>query len=182
MQNQHARATRGHSDPTHHLAFGPFRLDPAGRRLWRGSQLLSLPPKALDLLITLIDADGQLVEKDTLMRRLWPDTFVSEESLTQSVSALRRALGDDAAHPEFIATLPRRGYRFVAPVARHDAPASELEAPESWPASSRIIRLGLPARPDSPHTRDGRDRLTIAAVAIAIAAAAVLVTFLTMSR
>lgn len=93
--------------------FGPFRLDPAERKLLRGNQIVSLTPKAFDTLHLLVRNSGRVLEKDELLRMLWPDTFVEEGSLSNHIFLLRKALGEDLT---FIETVPRRGYRFVGTV------------------------------------------------------------------
>ena len=98
--------------------FGRFRLKSDERVLWRGEELVPLTPKAFDILLTLLENDGRIVHKDDLMKKVWPNTFVEEGNLTQNVSLLRKALGESANGPQFIETVPRRGYRFVAPVNR----------------------------------------------------------------
>lgn len=95
--------------------FGPFRLDVQERLLLRGDEAVSLIPKAFDLLVTLVESGGRLLEKDELMRRVWPDSFVEEGNLAQNISLIRRALGETETS-KFIETVPRRGYRFVASV------------------------------------------------------------------
>lgn len=96
--------------------FGLFRVKSDERVLLRGQDLVSLTPKAFDILLTLLENDGRIVPKDDLMKKVWPNTFVEEGNLTQNVSLLRKALGESANGPQFIETVPRRGYRFVAPV------------------------------------------------------------------
>lgn len=96
--------------------FTPFRLDTANHILWRDSGRVPLAPKAFDVLAYLVDHAGQVVSQDELLRALWPDTFVNPEVLRKYILEIRRALGDRPNNPEFIATLPKRGYRFVAPV------------------------------------------------------------------
>src|SRR5689334_19944875 len=105
-----------HPHVPHDVTFGPFRLELLRRILWRGEQQVTLPPRVAELLVLLLTERHRVVDKRELMDRLWPDTFVSEESLTQCVSALRRGLGDDSSNPSYVATIPRRGYRFIAPV------------------------------------------------------------------
>jgi DNA-binding winged helix-turn-helix (wHTH) protein/Tol biopolymer transport system component len=107
--------------------FGPFRLDPAERMLLRGNEIVLLTPKAFDTLHLLVRNSGHLLEKDELIRAIWPDTFVEEGSLSNNIFQLRKALGDDQA---FIETVPRRGYRFVGAVLQlpHPAP-KQLEKP-----------------------------------------------------
>ena len=98
--------------------FGRFRVKSDERVLLRGEDLVSLTPKAFDILLTLLENDGRIVNKDDLMKKVWPNTFVEEGNLTQNVSLLRKALGESANGPQFIETVPRRGYRFVALVNR----------------------------------------------------------------
>src|SRR5262252_5513690 len=92
--------------------FGPFRLDETERLLLRAGEPVGLTPKVFDTLVALLERSGRLVEKDELMARLWPDTFVDEGALTRNISDLRKALGGE----RYVETVPKRGYRFVAPV------------------------------------------------------------------
>jgi DNA-binding winged helix-turn-helix (wHTH) protein/tetratricopeptide (TPR) repeat protein len=103
--------------------FGPFRVDARRRLLWRGGELVDVPPKAVELLSALVEQVGQVVPKDELLRRVWPDTFVEEANLSVNVSILRKALGEQPDGQLLIQTVPRRGYRFLAPVAAVAAPA-----------------------------------------------------------
>jgi DNA-binding winged helix-turn-helix (wHTH) protein/TolB-like protein len=96
--------------------FGRFRLDTGERVLLRDRDLVPLTPKVFDILLTLVEHGGHVVQKDELMKKVWPDTFVEEGNLTQNVSVLRKALGESPGVPQFIETIPRRGYRFVAAV------------------------------------------------------------------
>ncbi|HEU4712298.1 MAG TPA: winged helix-turn-helix domain-containing protein [Pyrinomonadaceae bacterium] len=96
--------------------FGRFRLKPAERILLREGELVPLTPKVFDILITLVENRGQVVSKDDLMKRVWPSTYVEEGNLTQNVSLLRKALGETPGGVQFIETVPRRGYRFVADI------------------------------------------------------------------
>src|SRR6185436_18943177 len=96
--------------------FGQFCLDPRERLLMRDGDTIPLTPKAFDMLLSLVENSGRLLEKEELMRTLWPDSFVEEGSLAQNISLLRRALGDSQEEQKFIETVPRRGYRFIASV------------------------------------------------------------------
>lgn len=96
--------------------FGPFTLDAASYRLSRGAAVVPLSPKIIDLLRHLVARPSALVAKDELFAALWPDVAVTDNALTQAVSELRQALGDDAASPTYIQTVARRGYRFLAAV------------------------------------------------------------------
>jgi DNA-binding winged helix-turn-helix (wHTH) protein len=96
--------------------FDEFMLDVQERRLLRGAEAVRLSPKAYDVLVALVRQQGRLVTKDELLRRLWPGSFVEEGSLNVHVSALRKALGEDAHRPIYIETVAKSGYRFVAAV------------------------------------------------------------------
>jgi len=96
--------------------FGEFRLDVQERRLLRGAEAVRLSPRAYDVLVALVQQRGRMVTKDELLRRIWPDSFVEEGGLTVHVSALRKALGEDAHRPIYVETVARSGYRFVAAV------------------------------------------------------------------
>jgi DNA-binding winged helix-turn-helix (wHTH) protein/TolB-like protein/Tfp pilus assembly protein PilF len=98
----------------HSYEFGRFRLKPAERVLLREGEPVPLTPKVFDILVTLVEHGGQVVAKDDLMKRVWPNTFVEEGNLTQNISLLRKALGESPGGVQFIETVPRRGYRFVA--------------------------------------------------------------------
>src|SRR4051794_20555996 len=89
-------------------AFGPFRIDVAYCQLWRGEELISLTPKAYDTLVFLVRHRDHVVSKEELLNTLWPDSFVSEDVLTQNIWVIRRALGDPSDRQEFIGTVPRR--------------------------------------------------------------------------
>ena len=95
--------------------FGPFRFDERDRLLLLEGQVIPLTPKAADTLYVLITQSGHVVDREDLLKTVWPDTFVEESSLTRNISQLRKALGEDEAHP-YIETIPKRGYRFVAEV------------------------------------------------------------------
>src|SRR5438874_13327708 len=99
--------------------FGPFRLDPANACLWHGAEAMVLPPKAFDVLHYLVTHPDRLVTKDELLDAVWPETAVSEAVVRVAIGALRKVLGDMAQTPRFIATVPRRGYRFLAPVEQY---------------------------------------------------------------
>lgn len=110
----------------HLYEFGKFRLDPVSRRLLLNGQIVALTPKALDLLVVLVENQGRTVGKEELLKAVWPDTFVEEGNLTQNVSALRKTLAAGAVDEEYILTVPREGYRFIAPVREPDSVNVEL--------------------------------------------------------
>src|SRR5215510_14059503 len=118
--------------------FGDFRLDVRERRLLKDGQPVPLTRKALETLRVLLERSGRLITKDELMQLIWPDTVVEENNLNQSISALRRALGDQTNGLRFIETVPGIGYRFVAVVTRSGAQAIALPAPPT--ASAQTLR------------------------------------------
>ena len=85
--------------------FGPFRLEPRERKLSRNSEPVVLTPKAFDTLVLLVRYSGHLLEKEELIRTLWPDSFVEEGNLSNNIFVLRKALGED---PQYIETIPKR--------------------------------------------------------------------------
>lgn len=96
--------------------FGTFRLDPAEHLLWQGKERLPLTHKVCEVLTLLVENQGEVVSKDDFIQNIWPETAVEEGILTVHIAALRKALGDDRSKPQFIETIQRRGYRFVAEV------------------------------------------------------------------
>jgi len=117
--------------------FGPFRLEPAEHRLTRGAEAVPLTPKAFDTLYFLVRDSGHLVEKDELIRMLWPHSFVEEGSLTNNIFLLRKALGED---PQYIETVPRKGYRFISAVRR--LPTAERARAEKARLRTGCVRSG----------------------------------------
>jgi len=109
-------------------SFGPFRLDPADRRLTRGGEAVELNARYFDALLLMLGTPGKLVSKDRFHDEVWRGIPVTDEALTQCIRTLRRALDDDAAAPKYIETVPRHGYRFIAPVEASDR-AAPLAAP-----------------------------------------------------
>ena len=108
--------------------FGRFRLNVAERVLLREGELVPLTPKVFDILLVLVESSGQVVAKDDLMKRVWPNTFVEEGNLTQNISLLRKALGETPGGVQFIETVPRRGYRFVAETSHANGRSETNEA------------------------------------------------------
>jgi DNA-binding winged helix-turn-helix (wHTH) protein/TolB-like protein/Tfp pilus assembly protein PilF len=110
--------------------FGSFRIDRRERLLLHDGAPVPLPPKVYDTLLALVMRSGHIVEKEELMRAVWPDTFVEDANLTVNISALRKALGEGESEHHYIETVPRRGYRFVSPVieVKNDSAASYAEA------------------------------------------------------
>jgi len=97
--------------------FGAFRLDPHNACLWRGEVMTKLTPKAFAVLSYLIEHPGRIVTKEELFAAVWPETVVSDAALSVCVRELRKELGDDAKTPQYIETVHRRGFRFIAPLS-----------------------------------------------------------------
>jgi Tol biopolymer transport system component/DNA-binding winged helix-turn-helix (wHTH) protein len=106
--------------------FGPFRLEVSEHRLLCDGRLVPLTPKVFDVLRVLVQNGGRLVEKDTLLEKVWADIHVEEGALNRSVSVLRKALGEGIDGHKYIETVPKRGYRFVAPVIECDIPIGSI--------------------------------------------------------
>src|ERR1051326_1775614 len=131
--------------------FGRFRLNVADRVLLREGELVPLTPKVFDILLVLVESKGQVVAKDDLMKRVWPNTFVEEGNLTQNISLLRKALGETPGGVQFIETVPRRGYRFVAETSETNGHLNAVSSsPEIDPVVSRQIPAPVTARRRTP--------------------------------
>jgi len=131
----------------HLYEFGPFRLDTAEQLLLRDGKPVSLTPKAFEMLVALVERSGHLVEKEELMKVVWADAFVEESNLTNNVSALRKLLGQGKGGENYIETVPKRGYRFTAPV-------TEL-APETLVVEKRTLtRIVREESEEETHSRD----------------------------
>lgn len=102
--------------PAQRFLFDDFLLDVGNRSLLRGGSLVELNPRYFDALALPVRAQGALVGKQRFMDEVWGDTVVTDAALTQCIKDVRRALGDDAANPRFVRTVPGHGYRFIAPV------------------------------------------------------------------
>ncbi len=129
----------------HLYSFGTYSVDVAERQLLRAGDCVALPPKVFDTLLVLVENRGRILEKDVLMNKIWPDSFVEESSLAQYIFQLRKALGDDASEHRFIETIPKRGYRFIASVQEEFCPlplyanGSAVMTVESLPLVTSLI-------------------------------------------
>lgn len=138
----------------HSYRFKSFTLKPVERQLFDGDRLVSLTPKAFDVLTLLIDNTGHLVSKEELMETIWADSFVEEANLARLVHTIRKTLGEDENGSKFIETVPTKGYRFVAEVEKVLAPRENSEnlaadgSEEFWPdrleASASIDTQAVP--------------------------------------
>lgn len=121
--------------------FGSFRLAPGERRLYRGGEAVSLPPKEFDLLLLLVCNAGQPLGRENLIKSIWPNTVVEEANLNVHISALRKILSDSSSEQNYIETLPRLGYRFVAPVTTIHEPDPVAEQIHPTPEPAHDITL-----------------------------------------
>lgn len=134
--------------PGQTYAFGDFRLDPRRRRLWSArGEAIPLSGLAFDTLLHLIEHGGEVVSRPVLLAAVWPHATVVENSVNQAVAAVRRALGDDAARPIYVITVPGRGYRFAADVVIEDDAARDPETYQlyvaGWSALTRPSHANL---------------------------------------
>ncbi|MEM8601065.1 MAG: winged helix-turn-helix domain-containing protein [Bacteroidota bacterium] len=161
-----------------------FRLDgwtvrPRAHELVRGSEVVRIEPKPMDVLVCLAGHAGHTVTRDELLEAVWPDVFVSESTLSRCVSQLRKVFGDDPHAPRVIETIPRSGYRLIAPVA----PLAEGDglAPAFESGLDGVITLGIAPPPPSqptgvrpttpPRRRIGRQgAMLVGVVAVAVSA------------
>ncbi|HEX6715765.1 MAG TPA: winged helix-turn-helix domain-containing protein [Pyrinomonadaceae bacterium] len=141
--------------------FGRFRLKTAERVLFREGELVPLTPKVFDILLTLVEHAGQVVAKDDLMKRVWPNTFVEEGNLTQNISLLRKALGETPGGVQFIETVPRRGYRFVADT-------SQSWGDESGAQDKQVDSAPVVSIPDTTSQSAASRRTPLFALAVGV--------------
>ena len=145
------------SEQTQHFyEFGRFRLSTSDRVLLRDHEVVQLTPKVFDILQALVESNGQVISKDGLMKRVWPDSFVEEGNLTQNISLLRKALGEGRNGNQYIETVARRGYRFVAPVRTVStiSDASQTDRPLTEEISVRPAYDSQPGTQQPPVSRE----------------------------
>ncbi|HUI44187.1 MAG TPA: winged helix-turn-helix domain-containing protein [Terriglobia bacterium] len=156
--------------------FGPFRVDPEERLLWRGKKPVPLKPKVFETLLVLVQRGEGLVLKDDLMKSVWPDTFVEESNLAQNIFVLRKALGDTSSEQRYIVTVPGRGYRFVQRVRTVPAVEEVEDLIVETHSRSRVV---IEEAPSAGHTlvtagrRWIRPSVLLAALGVALVAAMV---------
>jgi TolB-like protein/DNA-binding winged helix-turn-helix (wHTH) protein/Tfp pilus assembly protein PilF len=141
-----AIVTKRHTGPLYE--FGAFRFSPSERILLRDDQRVLLAPKGLETLLVLLENRGHIVGKDELLKRVWPGTFVEEHTVAQTVFTLRKALENTPEGQPFIETIPRLGYRFVAPVTEVNQVVSETAtgtAARNSAQQSRRLQISLVA-------------------------------------
>jgi DNA-binding winged helix-turn-helix (wHTH) protein len=123
------------------ISFGSFRLLPSQHLLLEGDKPVALGSRAMDILIALVERPGELVTKEELMARVWPDVFVDPTNVAVHISALRRAMQDRCNGNRFIINIPGRGYRFVAPIDPAPTKPKLILKPREDNLSSNIARL-----------------------------------------
>ena len=150
----------GASDRVRFYEFDRFRIDTKRRLLTRDGEPIVIKAKALDTLVLLVQHAGRLLEKEELMNRLWPDTAVEEANLTQNIFEVRKALGEVPGEQRFIATVARRGYRFVAEVrAIGDEPSARDDGQLGMGSPSRGLSGPSASRAGRSSTQAWRGRL-----------------------
>ena len=148
--------------------FSPFRLDPLKRLLLRNGEVVALTPKAFDILLALIQKNGEVLGKEELMKAVWPDAVVEENNLTRNISALRKALGERPDEHRYVVTIPGRGYQFVGEIEDLIDDVARPPAPEegrSPPPTARIARS---------HKASHRRLAAIALMTVAVIAAGII--------
>jgi len=145
-------------EPQGTFEFGPFRLDPPQQQLLDRGKPVPLTPKAFATLVVLVRNHGRLVSKEELLQSVWPDAFVEESTLAQNIFRLRRLLGDDGDAPLYIETIPKRGYRFIAPVSV-PAPVELRLPPTSVPPYPVVLRGS--AEPALDHSESRTSNLIV---------------------
>jgi len=155
--------------------FGRFRIDPLRRALTRDEGPVSLNRRSFDVLLYLVQNPGRVVTKEELLRSVWPDSHVDENNLTQSVSALRKALDEPPGASRFIATVPGRGYQFIEPVSRAAEPAVALESDGVAGGMTNSFVLRQHTLTTTVVTSERRPRLAKGWLSVWIAIAVVLI-------
>ena len=150
----------------HIYEFGRFRVDALRRLLTREGNQVRLPAKAFDILVVLLEEKGRLVEKEELMKRVWPDAVVEENNLTVNISALRRSLAESPGEHRYIVTVPGRGYQFVADVQQDSAEsAGEHEELSGQEVTEIIVGPAVPASVEEAHTNGAGPAHTLSSAA-----------------
>jgi DNA-binding winged helix-turn-helix (wHTH) protein len=129
--------------PDEVLSFAHYTVDLAHAQLWRGKRVIALTSQTFAVLRYLVEHAGQVVSKAELFEALWPDTVVSDGALTFCIVELRKALGDNAKRPQFIETVHRRGYRFIAPLStssNQPVPSQETGQQQEEARKRKVVR------------------------------------------
>jgi len=158
-------------------SFKAFRLDMVNHLLWCDGDRVPLTPKGFDVLAYLVEHVGRVVTQDEILEALWPETYVNPEVLRKNIQEIRKALGDRPDNPEFIETLPKRGYRFVAPVIDQNGvepPELATSLPTEEQATEKAVEAeGTPLEHESYSGKGKLWKLAIILVLAVVAAAAI---------
>jgi len=127
---------------------------------------ISLAPKVLDTLLLLVENPGHLIEKEEFMRKLWPDTFVGDDALARNISLLRKVLEGSSEAQSVIATVPKRGYRFVAEVARNGTHAQDFQTADLWDIAGEVKELPAAPSPSSDSSGGNESSLPVTPLAV----------------
>lgn len=171
--------------PKHFYEFEGFRIDVDERVLLRDGAPVTLPPKVFETLLALVERHGHIVEKEELIQKVWPETFVEENNLSQYISAIRKTLGDGRHQQRYIETVPRRGYRFTGAVREISGGAEELIQASHTKMSLRIHEetdTSDAIVPVSVMQRTGIRRAFIAAAVVVLVFSAIFVTATILRR
>jgi TolB-like protein/DNA-binding winged helix-turn-helix (wHTH) protein/Flp pilus assembly protein TadD len=153
-------------------SFKAFRLDMANHILWRDGDRVPIAPKSFDVLAYLVEHAGSVVTQDEILEALWPETYVNPEVLRKYILEIRRALGDRAENPEFIETLPKRGYRFVAPV-EDVRPAEQPKLPISPGAEKTVEPAAASSGQESSFRKRRVWKLALLPILVGVMAAGI---------
>lgn len=126
---------------------GEFLVEPQLNNISRGEKSVHVEPKVMHVLTCLADKAGDVLSKENLIRVVWADTFVTDDVLTRAISELRKVFGDDSKEPRYIQTIPRTGYRLIAPVAPNQDQVQTYSTPQVLPAKTSVLRRSLWALP-----------------------------------
>ena len=149
-------------------SFQAFRLDTANQCLWRGQERVAIPPKPYDMLRYLVENPGRLITQDELLEKLWPEIYVNPELIRKYILDIRKILGDRPDKPEFIETVTKRGYRFIASVVDEDA-----TNPTNRTAIEEAVRMEtIPSRPEGAPRKRSPWKLVLTPVLAVVVAAA----------
>ena len=149
--------------------FEGYRLDGAPAGLWRNDELISLPPKVLEMLILLVEKKGEIVTLEELLNTVWPDTHVEEGNIKYTISLLRKSLGK-----ELIQTIPRRGYRFVAKVSEAAANGKETLASDAASTSGTSADVPIEQIEEVTTSKSSPRKVLVVASLLLIVSATVL--------
>src|SRR5215470_5787397 len=150
-------------------SFQTFRLDTANQCLWRGRERVTIPPKPYDMLRYLVENPGRLITHDELLEKLWPEIYVNPELIRKYILDIRKILGDRPDKPEFIETVTKRGYRFIATVV--DEGATTLTNPTAIEQGVRMETI--PSRPEGSPRKRSLWKLVLTPVLAVVVAAAI---------